>query len=320
MDDPQQELTRVRALRADAPRPDRARLAAGRARVQDAAAGASPRRRVRAAWRIAAIGAAATVTATVVVAVDLLGGGAAGSRVSDPVVRPGYTAGAKLGTVKDARRLGDAATVLRAAADTVERTPVPAPRDGQWIYTRFVDAGWVDGGPKPRKAESWEPYDDPSYTARKEYRLLRALPPGDPERVKEKVRELEPVRPDSESPAQYDFRLLGELSQAFPADPEGRAGVLRAMATIPGITAARIEDNLGRTAVAVGQGTVGKRGFSEFQLLYDPETFAPLGERSIAGRDGERDDYDRDGWKAGDVLTVHAVVEQALVDGKGRRP
>ncbi|MFI0778603.1 hypothetical protein [Streptomyces sp. NPDC021212] len=65
---------------------------------------------------------------------------------------------------------------------------------------------------------------------------------------------------------------------------------------------------------------MGKRGFSEFQLLYDPETFAPLGERSIAGRDGEPDDDDRDGWKAGDVLSTHALVERALVDGKGRRP
>ncbi|MEU1804064.1 hypothetical protein [Streptomyces sp. NPDC019937] len=76
----------------------------------------------------------------------------------------------------------------------------------------------------------------------------------------------------------------------------------------------------GRTAVAIGHGTLGKGGFSEFQLLYDPETFAPLGERSIAGHDGAPDDWDRDGWKAGDVLSAHALLDQALVAAKNRRP
>ncbi|MEU4894311.1 CU044_5270 family protein [Streptomyces sp. NPDC044780] len=319
MDDLQQDLTGLRALRADAPRPDRARLAAGRARLHQAATGAARERRFRADWRLAAAGVAATLTVAALLAADVVGGGAGGTRVADPAARPGYTATARLGSAADGKDLGDAAKLLRQAADTVEQTPVPTPHDGQWIYTRYVDAGRIDGGPKPRESESWTAYGDPSYSARKEYRLLRSLP-DDPERVKKKVRTLEEGRPDTETSAQYDFRLLGGLSQAFPTDPEGRAKVLRAMATLPGITATQVTDNLGRKAVAIGQGMVGRKGFTEFQLLYDPETFAPLGERGIAGYDAEPDADDKDGWKAGDVLSTHALVDQALVDKDGQRP
>ncbi|GAA1267923.1 hypothetical protein [Streptomyces javensis] len=319
MDDLQQDLGPVRTLRADAPRPDRARLAPGRVRLHEAATGTVRRRRFRADWRLAAVGAAATLTVAALLVTDVVGGGAGGARVSDPGARPGYTATAELGSVADGKSVGDAAKLLRRAADIVEQTPVPAPRDGQWIYTRLVEAGRIDGGPKPQESESWKAYDDPSYSARKEYRLLRSLP-DDPARVKKKVRTLEEGRPDSETLAQYDFRLLGVLSQAFPTDPEGRARVLRAMATVPGITAAEVTDNLGRKAVAIGLGTVRKKGFSEFQLLYEPRTFDPLGERGIAGYDAEPDDDDKDGWKAGDVLSTHALVDRALVDKEGQRP
>lgn len=117
------EMTQLRELRADVPVPDRGTLAPGRQRLTEAAASGRRARRLRADWRLAAVGAAAAITVAAVLGTQL-GDAAAPSRSG-----PASTTGTL--------RLDSPAEVLNRAADALEKQPTgPEPRDDQWIYTR----------------------------------------------------------------------------------------------------------------------------------------------------------------------------------------
>lgn len=349
------ETALVSELRADAPLPDRARLAPGRQRLLDATAAGGRARRLRSDWRTAVIGAVAATAAAAVTATLLVGGSDAGTETSL------LSGGAPAGSAKE---------VLLNAAAMVEDDPVPTPDTGQWIYVREVyydlvpekrPARPVDGSdlnyhplgdkrylvPKANglgrtEAEEWIPYagpaaesgkDDRTYSAREIFRFLAGLP-DDRQGVLDAVRAFYPAGPpgNPETPDEHAFRALGLLAVRQPVlHPQGLAKVYRALAEIPGIEASRVDDILGRETVAISRAEPGGPPGHIRAYLLNPSTGLPLGQRWTADADGTYLDGKYSGrtppgdrpattWRKGDVLTERLTVEGELVGKDHERP
>jgi hypothetical protein len=138
------DLDLVRTLRADVPAAAPERVAAGRDRLL--AGIASPAPRVRRRWRLA-LPAAAVTAAAVVAAVALLGNGV--HPPARPTARPSARPTAS-------GRISVPVRVLTVAADKVAAEPVTEPRDGQWIYTKFIQTQTGQGS---QSDENWIRFD-----------------------------------------------------------------------------------------------------------------------------------------------------------------
>ncbi|MFC9604326.1 CU044_5270 family protein [Streptomyces niveus] len=349
------ETTFVRELRADAPQPDRARLAPGRQRLLDAAASGGRVRRLRSDWRTAAIGAVAAITVAAVSVTLLVGGG---NREAEASLLSGR---APVGSAKE---------VLLGAAALVGDDPVPTPGAEQWVYLREStshlkfgdDAGILiqddpDGPPEVPASggdtflnaqgldeeEKWVPFDEPAafrgkslddHSASQLFGFLADLP-DDPAQVVDKAVELYPDLPKSPaSPDERAFRALSLVAVEQPVvHPEGLAKVYRAMAEIPGIRASRVIDAEGRETVAIGMKEPGSSPSYIRMYLLDPGTGLPLGQQWTAiadappprmsdtdGAKAEADAGARASWKKGDVLMAELLLEKALVSRDRERP
>ncbi|MFI7500636.1 CU044_5270 family protein [Streptomyces sp. NPDC049687] len=311
------ELSGLRALRSDAPRPDSDRLAPQRAlldgefRQEAAGRPRGPVRAPRSRRRIvlvavAAAGALAVTGGLVVTLPEDSAPGAAPQRVSGR-------------QVLSARASAD---TLELAAATVEKTGVTEPGPKQWVYVKATSIGddgttgeqwtrWdgtgearLPGIPRgtedledfdpnrlqvwygPNQEEKWkkEGYDDRSQ--RQFYRFLATLP-SDPGRMMKAIRKEHAIGDlEGETTAQRDWREIDVLYRSVLIPPNAQAGLFRALARIPG---ARVEtgikDPIGRPAIGVmvnyaeptPSGHQGKQ-----ELYFDPETYAYLGEESNA--------------------------------------
>nr|WP_237499969.1 CU044_5270 family protein [Streptomyces sp. SID8379] len=319
----------VRDFRAGAPTPDRGRLAAGRDRLTAAARGGRVRR-MRADWRLAAVGAAAALTAVAVLASGIGGDGAADRSVP-----------------ADTRKLqGSVGEVLERAADAMEKADPPAtPRAGQWIYEKKLsrDPGiWpksksnTQPSPKTGPQESWTLYADPRFengkegddrSPRERLQFLNALP-DDPAAVLKKVRAYYPSgKDDPESEGEHDMRAMSVVLETRPMPPKALAKLYRALAAVPGaeVTPRLVHDAAGRDAIAVGHDEKGQKVRRE--ILIDPHTYQYLGDRWLIVKDYKEsfkafpgDDTPDRPWKAGDVMFQNALLDTAVVDHKGDRP
>lgn len=354
------ETTFVRELRADAPVPDRARLAPGRQRLLDTASSGGRIRRLRSDWRTGAVGAVAAITAATVSATLLVGGGDQGIDASLLSVR------GPVGSAKD---------VLLNAAAMVEDDPVPHPGAKQWVYTRessynvtmdensgvMVELGpgeeppvgatptEVPGigkavvlkGPGPHEVEEWTEFgnpaagketDDDDYSPREIFGRLADLPDDQGQVLAEALRFYPASADIKETPEDHAFRALGLMFTEQPiVQPEGLAKVYRAMAEIPGVKASRVTDTLGRELVAVGRRDSSSPDADIRMYLLDPTTGRPAGQRWTAARDGglvtgpggDGKSIAAKGqatWKKGDVVMEDLVLEAELVDKDRERP
>lgn len=315
------EMTQVRELRADAPTPDRARLAPGRARLVEAARTVERRRSAWGSRRLVVAAVFAAVTAIAVVATVVAQGDHTGRKVT-PAVSPSL----------DLKGMS-AGELLELAARTVERRPpVAEPRAEQWIYTKETQEGdgpdfdlekWVryDGTalasyPRPGAEDQGELETmtlnleggaDDDRSPRQMYRFLSTLP-ADGEGVLKAVREENALVDDkSMSQAANDYTELSVLLDAYVLPPKGLAGLYRALATLPGGTLVDhlVEDRAGHRAVALRFPEPGREGEEHAdEWLFDPVTFEIVGERAI--EDGE-------------VVGGNCYVAKAVVDEAGRR-
>ncbi|MGX1129743.1 hypothetical protein RKD49_001933 [Streptomyces glaucescens] len=288
------EMTAVRELRAEAPVAQRADLVAGRERLLRAARGGRARR-LRSDWRLAAIGAAAAITAAALIVPGVVDGGGAA-----PGSRPGYTV--ELGSAKD---------WLNDAADTIAAGPAVTARDGQWIYTETVETNTTDDEPDPQTDERLIRYADPAmengkagddHSPREHYAFLKSLP-DNPAQVRAEARAFFYATDPEESRTEHEYRALTALiSRSYVYDPEGLAKVYRALATVPGVRVADVVDAAGRDAIAVYREGAGYRD----ETLLDPDTRLYRGFRSLS-RDGE-------------VEISGARLTTQVVDGEDDRP
>lgn len=309
------EMTLLRDLRAGIPQPDRGRLAAGRRNLLKAARGQDEARRARSGRRLAAVGSAAAIGAVAVVS------GQIGTKGEEPgfvpVARPAYIT-----------QPGSAAQFLEQAADAIARRPVPAPRQDRWVYVKEAEANATDQEHRGvRERESWTRYADPAleqgragddHSPREQYRFLAGLP-HDVNAVKAKARAFCPGD-GHESRTQHEFRALKVLARSYPAPPEGLATVYRALATLPGIKAARATDVLGRDAIAIFLPGNGQGDLRE-EFLIDPRTYVYTGSRWIAQSDRKDPRANAgDRWRKGDVIIDDSVKDVALVARRNERP
>ncbi|WP_404952106.1 CU044_5270 family protein [Streptomyces sp. ARC12] len=317
------ELTQLRELRADAPVPDRAALAPGRALLTDAIAGRSRRtRRLRADWRIASLGAAAAITAAALII----------TQVVDTSSNPDTLA-------NNLDLSGPTVTLNRAADFLEEREAPPEPRAGQWIYAVNMFAkpelaateniADPDNSPEP----SWTPYADPemekdpaddAWSSRETYHAAEGLP-DDPAALLAEVRALYPAfdteRGREESSTARTFRGLSTLIESYPLSPAARARIYRALGTVPGVrvTDHLVRDAAGRKAIAV---TYEEPGSHERQeLLLSPSDYTYAGTRHVVTEDHELNEQ---GFvakmTAGDITLDRARTAAAVVDARGEVP
>ncbi|MFD8569929.1 CU044_5270 family protein [Streptomyces sp. NPDC059639] len=319
------EMKDVRDFRAGAPTPDRGRLAEGRARLTGAAQGGRTRR-IRADWRLAAVGAAAALTAVAVLATGIGGDGADRSAPADTR------------TVR-----GSVGEVMERAATAMEKADTPAtPHAGQWIYQKKLSqnpSGWpkrkAEPTPKASPQESWTLYADPRFengkegddrSPRERLQFLNALP-SDPDAVLKKIRAYYPSGKDNpESEGEHDMRAMSVVLETRPMPPKALAKLYRALAAVPGaeVTDRLVRDAAGRDAIAVGHDEKGQEIRRE--ILIDPRTYQYLGDRWLIVKDYKEsyawaDDGTPDRpWKAGDIMFQNALLDTAVVDHKGDRP
>ncbi|MET9735807.1 CU044_5270 family protein [Streptomyces sp. NPDC006458] len=298
------EMTAVRYLRSEAPVAQRPDLVPGRDRLLREAGRGS--RRLRADWRLAAVGAAA-ITAVALIGTQVVGDGSGDTR---PGSLPSYTI--ELGSAKD---------LLNQAADVIAASPGTSARAGQWVYSRTVETNLTeDDRPGPRTSEAWTKYADPAFengrqgddhSPREQYEFLRTLP-DDVQQVRARARQFYDATDSTESRVQHEYRALGAvLARAYPYDPEGLAKVYRALASIPGVQAADVTDVTGRAAIALYlKGTHPSADRSE--ILLDPVTYLYRGFRYVATTDG-------DGWERGDAVISGARVAVGVVEKEGRQ-
>ncbi|MFI6081856.1 CU044_5270 family protein [Streptomyces sp. NPDC051217] len=350
------ETTFVRELRADAPLPDRARLAPGRQKLLDSAASGGRIRGLRSDWRTAAVGAVVAITAAALTATLLVGDG---GRDEAPAT-----------LLSGAGEVGSAKDVLLDAAAMVEDDPVPSPGPKQWIYTREssynasfgknsglmvtlspgekpppgasvknvpgIGKAVMQAGPGPHEREEWIPFGNPAaekgkndddHSARQIFDFLAALP-DDRSEVLDKVLRFYPADSAApETPEEHAFRALGLMFTEQPiVHPKGLAKVYRAMAEIPGMEASRVTDVAGRETVAIGRKDSGGPDADIRMYLLDPVTGLPVGRQWLAGKDSRTADQakavrERDAvWNKGDVFMADLVLDSALVAKDHERP
>lgn len=297
------EMTAVRELRAEAPPAERAPLLAGRDRLLREAAGRTRARRLRGDWRLTAAATAAVITAVALIGTQLVDRGTSG-------VQPGAGYTLELGSAKD---------LLNDAADAIAAGPAVTARDGQWIYVKSIETNVTDEEPDPQTSEDWMAYADPKmengkagddHSPREEYAFLKTLP-DDPAKVRAKARAFFYATYKSETRTQHEYRaLVAVLSRAYAYDPAGLAKVYRALATIPGIQAAEVEDTAGRSAYAL---YLKNPATDRDEVLLDPATYLYAGYRSVAQSGSLQ-------WDKGDVMLSGARLVTAVVDKKGERP
>ncbi|MEI7033012.1 CU044_5270 family protein [Streptomyces pratensis] len=331
------EMTRLRELRADAPVPDRAALAPGRKRLTDAIAGEGRRAfRLRAHWRVASLGAAAAITAAVLVLTQAVGG---------PPPRPAGPA-----TVAGDLDLSGPAAALNRAAEHLELLEVPPePRPDQWIYVREVH-GQPDrptlpdgsefpvsfGGGEP---DSWVPYDDEAAaddtsdtdyrTARESYRIAAALP-DDPKALLSELREAFPTgdgtNGEAEGEDEHTFRAASVLLGSYPLPPDALARIYRALATVGGVdvTDHLVKDAAGREVIAVTREHDEQP--TRREILIDPVGYGYAGTRDVVTEEhaltvpGGLSTEPSPVHHPGDVLYSVARTHAAVVDAKGEKP
>ncbi|MFW6689701.1 CU044_5270 family protein [Streptomyces sp. MAR4 CNX-425] len=332
------EMSKLRDLRADAPAPDRARLAPGRRRLLDAAGGRKRRRLpVLGDWRVVSGAVAAGVTAVALLSTNLDGGGPGGDR--------GASAAEGGGRVTVARPVAqDAPELLRQAAAVVADDPVPKPETGDWVYVRDIDM--EIGNPEdesPAATEQWYKYADPEFenwnegddhSPRERFEYLAELP-DDPDEVLQKARWFYPEdgrRPDTADPgagrsdeelAGWNFDALRLLLRSTPMHPRGQSRVYEAMATLPGLRVSDtvVADAVGREALAFSLDDARDPdgdGLRD-EVLIDPDTYAYLGTRYVATRNTEGQESGHRA-KKGEVVISMAIVTTGLVDREGVRP
>ncbi|MFD4597620.1 CU044_5270 family protein [Streptomyces sp. NPDC058464] len=325
------EMTEVRALRAHAPEPDRARLAAGRARLTDTARAGERR---RALWRrreFAIVAVVAAVTAVAVTAALLVGGTSRGRRVQP--------------ATPDIDLKGMSAhDFLERAADALDKQPAGIePTGKQWIYMTTAR----DPDDAEPLSENWNRYDgeqwakhpavgDPGITIsrgrasslgptdydspREMYRFMAALP-ADGEGTLRALRERNAVgdtEVGSGAKAWNDYAEISALLQADLVPPAGLASLYRALALLPDqrITGHLVDTVTGRKVVALTHDVAGVgidlhprkadgKARMAKQTLIDPRTYHVVGWCTVVD---------------GKVADANERVTTAVVDKAGERP
>jgi hypothetical protein len=302
-------------FRADVPPVEPDVLAAARARLRAEATGTARSRPVpvRYRWRLVAAAAAVVTAAAGVFVVDNLMG------VRVPTTTPDT----------------EAAKILLHAALVAQRLPDRSARSNQFVFVESVTAftGTVVEQGKPPRIELavpklrqiWLSVDgsrDGLLRERprsgtgpvQEDRLSGSGPPAYltdlPTNTDAMVRYLYRNSHGQNPPDQQAFITVGDLIREAYVPPASLSAMFSAAARIPGVEVVRdAVDASGRHGIAVSRTFGGVRS----ELIFDPVSYAFLGEREVATKD-------QDGLTTGMVVGSTAVLRVTIVDRAGQLP
>ncbi|NUL07305.1 hypothetical protein HRW07_29625 [Streptomyces lunaelactis] len=292
------EMAAVRQLRADAPVPDRARLTPARQRLLDEIA--RPQRR-RGGWKLAAVGAAAAVTAAALLSALPLRQENAASAMPTP--RPHQWVHQKVrwdtwqcGTGASTYGFSEAGSFnLGPSSQPCVAKPAKPLYQNKWIR--------YDGGALATPDESSEDPDDVDVWNGRYQGGWEMLPPlssdalmadlpDDPDAALTMIRRRSiPSRLVSTprlTQAQRDFAEIVEVLSGSPViAPEKARTIYRIITGLGGVTQPiEVTDGAGRAAIAIGiDGNFRDYSYERngVQVLLDPETYAYQGVRYVAG-------------------------------------
>ncbi|MEV0352652.1 CU044_5270 family protein [Nonomuraea sp. NPDC050680] len=337
------DLNLLQGLRADAPEPDAARLAALRDRLTSATTATTAtaaavttlgRRRL---WRPLARRAllAGTLAAGLAVALTL-------ARPTDRTrpVPPAHST--RPGSVQ----------LLEQAALVAERRPFRKPRPDQWVYTKTKDVQLADG--ETTISENWMRFDgkqaasidedgelhvsdlpqldpgDDDLTPQQYYEKLAALP-TDPYKLLAHVAGdkhwLKPLMEDGvpipRAPAPRDVRTFNVLTlylgQGAIMPPKLEATIYRALAKIPGVKVeVGVLDADDRPGIGLYHEPEGQLPITRYYVL-DSQTYRLLGTRTVWNRDQYLSGISKPSARKGSAW-LRADLAGGVVDRPGQIP
>ncbi|MFI7150749.1 CU044_5270 family protein [Nonomuraea sp. NPDC050022] len=297
------DLNLLQGLRADAPEPDAARLAALRDRLTSATAATVTPPERRRLWQPLAK------------RVLLAGTVAAGLAVALPFTRPADQT-RPVPAVHTTRP--GSVQLLEEAALVAERRPFRKPRPDQWVYTKTKDVQPVNG--KTTISEQWMRFDgrgaaligedgelqvsdlpqldpgDDDLTPQQYYDKLAALPTdpykllahvaGDKHWLKPLMEDGVPIPRDPVPRDAQAFRVLTlYLGQGAIMPPKLEATIYRALAKIPAVKVeVGVLDADDRPGIGVYYEPKGQQITTRYFVL-DPQTYRLLGQRTVWNRD-----------------------------------
>ncbi|MFD7936120.1 hypothetical protein ACFV4T_16600 [Streptomyces sp. NPDC059755] len=299
------EMTAVRQLRADAPLPDRARLAPAHRRLLDEIEGRP--RHGRAGWKLKAAGAVAAVTAAALLSTLTLHEDDRTPAQPVPTATPRPTSWVfhqvRLDTVCDAGMSPfdySEAGVLqlwpggKRPCDTKTKTSLDSYR---WIRYDGTSTALADRNTAPAdvqvRTDPLGPSSRQMLAPRETDALLATLPDDPDAALKAILKKSVPTRVTSAyrlTQAQRDFDEVVEVLSGASAVPADKARTIyRIITGLEGATEpARATDGAGRKVLAIGiDGNFRDYAYerNSMQVLLDPETFAYRGVRWVAGMD-----------------------------------
>ncbi|MFI6643581.1 hypothetical protein [Streptomyces sp. NPDC050504] len=338
------EMDVVRGMRADAPAPDRARLAPGRQRLLEAAARGGHARRLPGGRMLAAVATVAAVTGIVVLAAQLTG-----PEKSEPAE-----------VVSEFEKA--ARSVEKPAGSVAAARPVAGEAPRGWTYRKYVEfnsslfyrgmnkalyTGGDDVVWSTRTSEVWnradirDTYEKNAYTddKLKKYSATgrNRVPSGwqidcgqwgtpdrlrrkisgistDPKRLREDLR-LAMLPAEGTSMGSHYNRIHTVLKcvEDIPAPVHG--ALFRALELMPGATLSKkpVKDQAGRSVLTLSWPDSNSLKYNNIreEILLDPRTYAYLGERSVYRAGGTIDGKKNtaDVLYSSELMTRIAVVK-----------
>ncbi|MET7619274.1 hypothetical protein [Streptomyces sp. NPDC005408] len=330
------EMTAVRQLRADAPVPDHARLTPARQRLLDEIAKPG---RSRGGWKLAAVGAAAAVTAAALLTTLPLG--QRHDAPANPMPRSDQwvhqkvrwdtwqcgTGGSTLGYSE-----ADYFSLGPSSQRCVAKPAKPRYQD-KWIrYDGRVLATPDDSSEDPDDVDVWNDRHPESWEmlAPQPSDALVAALPDDPQAALKMIRKRTIPSRDGNAPrltqAQRDFAEIVEVLSGSPLIPPDKARTIhRVITRLQGVTKpVEVTDGAGRPTIAIGvDGNFRDYSYerNSMQVLLDPETFAYRGVRYLAGIGYYVGGKDSGGpfVAKGTVIATATRVDTDIVDRAGQR-
>lgn len=216
------------------------------------------------------------------------------------------------GTVRDDQFVYVESKVSYSASEEGKKTTIqPLHRLEVWMSVDGLHVGMVrEVGRKPFSIPVDVKPGEAGWDVSAFYNHLKTLP-TDTDAMYDYLVENGPKNSGQEK-YQAMFVLVGDLLHDSIVPPEQGAALFRAVARIPGVTAAKdVVDAAGRPGVAIGRDDSDNSTRDEW--IFDAKTYEFLGEREVATKDHA-------GVKKGTVTANTAVLRRAVVDRAGERP
>ncbi|MEU8649450.1 hypothetical protein [Streptomyces sp. NPDC048737] len=330
------EMSALRALRADAPLPDHARLTPARQRLLDEIAGTEQR---RARWKLKALGAVAAVVAAALLSTLVLRGEPA--TPAEPAAPPRADQWVYLESRYDLWQCRTSISNMgyTEAGQIILRGPEPCSTEPakprlQSSWTRYDGAEQAYGKPDASRAEAEEvrPWNgrNTNYLTPQETDALVADLPDDPDAALRLIRARSiPDRATYKvrlTQAQRDFEEVVDVLANATAVPSDKARTMHRVITgLAGVTRpVTTTDGTGRKVLAIGvEGEFRDYAWERnyVQVLLDPETFAYRGVRWVAALDYYVDGKPSTGpfVAKGTVIGKATRLSTVVVDKAGER-